>query len=77
MLNDKKFCYFVLPTVTDKDGNLKVLCVREGETGYYETDREWGKDIEIAEECARKKNEALGLSEKDVMKLIGQSMRSK
>lgn len=72
---DKRKCYFVMQTVTDKDGNFIPCIAVEGERGYYKTDWTWGKDLDLAQECAREKNEALGISERDAMLIVFSSMR--
>ena len=53
--------YFVMETVTDKDGNYIPCIAVEGETGYYKTDWTWGKDYKLARECADDMNERLGI----------------
>jgi len=50
------------------------VIVKEGVKGYFKTDWQWGKDLEIAEKCAKDKNEMLGLTQQEVDELIIQSM---
>ena len=46
----EKICYYVSPAITDADGNIIPVIVKEGVKGYFPTDWNWGKDLEIAEE---------------------------
>ena len=73
-MSDKKFCYMVLETIRNDDGEFVLVIVKHGKTGYFITDLTLGKDFKVAEECARKKNKDLGLTKEDVQKLILQSM---
>lgn len=66
--------YYVSESITNENGEIIPVIIKEGEKGYYKTDWLWGKDIKIAEECAREKNEKLGLSSKEVDRIILQSM---
>ena len=68
-----KTAYVIMETVT-RNGEFVPCIVKEGETGYYTTDWLWGSDIEFARECAKDKNEMLGLSEDDVKRLVHLSM---
>lgn len=70
-----KTAYIILETVKDNDGGYIPCIVKEGEKGYFKTDWNWGKDIKIAEECANKKNETMGIDKTEAIKLTLQSMR--
>ncbi len=61
---------------TEVDGNGEYIpcIVKENEPGFYRTDWRWGKDIQLARKCAKKKNMALELTEEDVDKIIASSM---
>jgi hypothetical protein len=63
-----------METEVDENGEYIPCIVKENESGFYRTDWHWGKDIELARECAKQKNEALELSEKDVEQIIMSSM---
>lgn len=69
-----KSVYFILPTVKDIDGGYIPCIAIEDEPGYYKTNWNWGESLEIAEECARQKNLALGISEKEAFKIVLSSM---
>jgi len=70
----KRVCFFILETIKDNTGYIPCMAV-EGEKGYYLTDWNWGKDIELAEKCAKKKNRMLELTEADCLKIVGSTMR--
>jgi hypothetical protein len=70
----KKVAYYVSPSITNEQGEFIPVIVKEGEKGYFKTNWNWGKDLAIAEECAKEKNERLGLSNEEVQKLVCQSM---
>ena len=72
----KKMAYFVLQSAM-QDGQYIACIAKEGEAGCYTTDWLWGADFALAEECAKKKNEQLGLSESEVQKIICSSMFAK
>ena len=72
-----RVAYFVLESVTNAQGEFIALIAREGEPGYYKTDWTWGKDLELAEKAAARKNELLGLSQEDAYKIVLSSMRKK
>jgi len=76
MAKEKRVCYYIMETET-KNGEYIPCIVTENEAGYHRTDWLWGKDIELARECAKQKNEALGLAAKDVDKIIVSSMFKK
>ena len=69
-----RVCYYILETETASDGQYIPCIVKEGVKGYFRTDWLWGTDIEIARQCAKEKNEGLGLSAKDVDKMVCASM---
>lgn len=72
---DKKFCYLILESITNDDGEFIPVIIKEGEKGYYPTDWTWGKDYALAKGCARSINKELGLTEDEVNELIAYSMR--
>lgn len=76
-LQNKKVCYFIQETVKSQDGQFIPCIAVEGESGYFPTDWLWGKDIKIAEQCADEKNAALGISKKEAIILVLQSMRKR
>lgn len=69
-----KAAYVIMEAERTGDGFIPCI-VKEGETGYYRTDWNWGNDLETAQEIANKKNTALGLDQAEVNRLILQSMR--
>lgn len=66
--------YVILETVRDTDGGYIPCIVKDGETGYYKTDWNWGTDLDIAEELADEKNEAMGFSAEEVDRIVMDSM---
>jgi len=67
--------YFVQHTVINENGEYIPCIAVEGERGYHMTDWAWGKDYKLAEECANKKNEALGIDRKQAMIIVLGTMR--
>lgn len=72
---EKRAVYFIQPTCKSFDGEFIPCIAVEGESGYHKTDWTWGKDIKIAEQCAKEKNESLGFTEKDAMRIVLGTMR--
>ena len=76
----RRYCFVILPEVRDSRRGFRPCIVFENEPGYYPNgggDVEpwyWGKDLAIAEQCARYQNAKLGLSDADVNKIVGSSM---
>ena len=68
-------CYFIMETVTDKNGNYIPCIAVEGEQGYQRTDWQWGKDLKLARECADDMNKKMGLSKQEAMIIQLRSMR--
>lgn len=73
----KRTCYFIQETVRNNKREFIPCIAVEGELGYNLTDWNWGTDREIAEECAKDKNNLLGISEEDASKIILSTMKSK
>lgn len=71
----KRAVYFILESQMNDKGEYNALFAVEGETGYYKTDWFWGGDLKAAEQLAREKNEALGISIEDAQSIILLSMR--
>lgn len=72
---EKRMAYFIQQTVTDKSGQYIPCIAVEGESGYNLTDWTWGKDLDQAEAIADEKNEALGLTKEEAMKIVLSTMR--
>jgi len=68
-------CYFIMETETDEQGNYIPCIAKEGETGFYRTDWQWGKDLELARECADDMNEKMGVTKTQAMIIQLRSMR--
>lgn len=64
----------ILETEKGEDGGYIPCLVKEGETGYHRTDWNWGSDLKIAEQSAKDYNKKLGLTEKEAITLVLQSM---
>lgn len=71
---DTRMCYYVSPTIKDKNGEFIVAIIKENVSGYFPTDWRWGNDVDLARDCARKKNEALGYNKEDVNEIVLSSM---
>lgn len=75
---EKRIAYFIMPTAVDEKTGQFIPCIAvEGEKGYHKTDFLWGTDIDIAEECAKEKNEAMGISEKEATLIVLSTMGGK
>lgn len=74
-LGNKRVAYFILESQMNGDGEYNVLVAVEGESGYYKTDWFWGRDLKVAEQIVRTKNEALGISVEDAYEIVLSSMR--
>ena len=72
---DKRKAYFILESQTNDKGEFRALVAVENESGYYKTDWFWGSDLGQAEEIARDKNLAMGISREDANLIILSSMR--
>ena len=72
-MSKERVCYFIMETET-RNGEYIPCIVEENEAGYHRTDWLWGKDIDIARQCATDKNEALGLTQADVDIIVSSSM---
>lgn len=71
----KRSAYFVIESQQNEEGEFYALIAVEGESGYYKTTWLWGKDIDKAEEVARFKNKAMGISRKEANLIVLSSMR--
>ncbi len=69
-----RVCYYIMETEVDEKGEYIPCIVEENKGGFHRTDWRWGKDIKIARQCAKEKNEALELTNEDVDKIICSSM---
>ena len=70
-----RMAYFILESQMDEKGNYRALIAVEGESGYYMTDWFWGDNLETAEQIARSKNEAMGVSPEDARLIVLSTMR--
>ena len=73
-MTEPRKVYFLMESQRDENGDLIVCIAVENEAGYYKTDWRWGKDIDWAEEVARKKNEAMGISAEEAHKVVLSTM---
>jgi hypothetical protein len=74
-MDNKKCVYFINELERDKDGGYIPCIAVEGETGYYRTDWNWGSDIELAQEIADTKNDALGFTPLEALRIVLSSMK--
>jgi len=70
----KKRCYFILQTQITDSGEYIPCIAEEGTQGYFKTDWSWGSDIDIAESIADEKNDRMGISKKEALKIVAKSM---
>ena len=68
-------CYFILGSQTNDKCEFRALIAVENEKGYYKTDWFWGSNLDQAEEIAREKNLAMGITEEEAHKIILLTMR--
>lgn len=67
--------YLILETEYDPEKGFNPCIVKENESGYYRTDWFWGKNLDLAKEAARQKNEAMGLTPQDVQDIVDSSLK--
>lgn len=67
--------YFILESQQNEQGEFRALIAVENESGYYKTDWFWGKILSNAEEIAREKNLAMGISREDANVIVLSTMR--
>lgn len=75
MKSGKRIAIFVMETQMNDKGEYIALIAVEGERGFYKTDWYWGKDFNLAQECADERNARLGLSKKEAAMIQGSTMR--
>ena len=66
---EKRYVYFIMETVRAEDGGYIPCIATEGEGGYHETDWNWGRDKEIAQELCDKRNERMGIEPREAMRI--------
>ena len=74
-LANKAFCYYLDESMRNAKDEFVPCVIVENEPGYHPTDWTWGKDIEIARQCVREKNEKLGVTPKRMLEIVDSSMR--
>ncbi len=83
-LADKRVAYFVMRSQYDKKRGYLALVAIEGVPGYHPMSGNpeklqdgwyWGHDYKIAEQCADKKNEMMGISKLEATKIVLSTMR--
>jgi hypothetical protein len=83
-----RMCYVIVPQEFVPEQGFRACVCIEGETGYRPTGNWpyhgrvgetmpyfWGLSLDEAEQAAKKQNERLGLTEKDVAIIIASTMR--
>lgn len=84
-MSEQRICYYIPIDGYVEGRGFRVSIVKEGESGHYPTGEWpndgakvmpyfWGHDYEKACDIARRQNKALGLTEEDVMAIVGSSM---
>lgn len=72
---NQRMVYFIQETVKNPEGGFIPCIAIEGESGYYPTDWDWGTDLELAESCAKFKNDRMGIDDKEAAKIILETMQ--
>lgn len=75
-MEEPKRVYFICETVLAEDGGFIPCIAEEGLPGFYKTDWNWGTDREMAEQIANQKNEAMGFTPKQAIKVVLSSMNA-
>lgn len=73
LIAERKVCYFILETQKDERGFIPLIAV-QNVCGFYHTDWRWGHDLAKAEEIAKEKNLALGLTDVEAWKIQASTM---
>jgi len=74
-MTKNRTAYFILESQANDKGEFRALIAVENERGYYKTDWFWGSDLDQAEEIAREKNLAMGITKDDACLIVLSSMR--
>ena len=69
-----KMAYFIQDTVKTDDDKFIVCIVKEGESGFYKLDYDWGKDKDVAQELCDEVHGKLGISPKEACWMVIRSM---
>lgn len=72
---EKRMAYFIQLTVKNEKGEYSPCIAIENEPGYNLTDWTWGSNLDKAEAIADEKNEALGITKDEAMKIVLSTMR--
>lgn len=70
----QRLIYVILETERDPEGYIPCI-VKEGETGYYRTDWNWGTDLAHAREIAKRMNERMGIDAQTAEQIHDENMR--
>ena len=70
----KRFAYFVSEMEKDENGEFIALYANEEEKGYRKTDWRWGKDIDLAEKAAARKNSLMGITTDEAHRIVVSTM---
>ena len=73
-MKQERMAMFVMKTETTDAGEFIPCIAVEGKKGYYPTNWHWGKDFKVAESLCEKRNENMGYTKEDVLKIIGSTM---
>ncbi len=65
---EARHCYYVRKDIVS--GEFVPCIAVENDHKVHPTDWTWGTDFELAQDCADKKNQRLGLSPSDVIAII-------
>lgn len=64
------FAYFINEFERDEEGNYIPCIAKKGEKGFYKTDWNYGKDLEVAREAVDELNERIGLDKKAAFEIV-------
>lgn len=70
-----KVAMVILETVVDEKGHYIPCFVKEGESGYYKSNYDYGANLEDAKKAAEQFNENLGITKEGAFFMVLESMR--
>ena len=70
---ESRTVYFIQHTECDEQGWIPCIA-KEGDPGFYRTNWHWDCTFEEAESICDEKNELLGISQKEAIKIVLSTM---
>lgn len=74
MTKGRIVCFLMETVKADDGGYIPCLC-REGESGYWPTDWNWGTNKKQAQEWADERNTTMGMTPKEAMLIQLETMK--